>query len=183
MQIEKMKTWTKFQLMQPLGRSCKSIGFGLLFGMMPILITWLVLSLLGLFTTQYPIALAHGDVLMVATSLAGPAMIAIYRKRDPETIGQPEIVGTLGIILILICAVAFAVINTAILSTELLASKLTMKMDVVRLSWFLLAVSTVYALYVEFHGARSESLQVYRDLYTREQRGIEEKLNFPGGAR
>ena len=183
MQIEEIWTWARFQVVQPLGRSSKSIGFGLLFGMMPILITWLVLSLFGLFATQYTIALAHGDVLMVATSLAGPAMIAIYKKRDPETIGQPDIVGTLGIILMLICAVAFAVINTAILSTELLASKLTMKMDVMRLSWVLLAVSTIYSLYVEFHGARSESLQVYRDLYTREQRGIEEKLDFPGGAR
>jgi hypothetical protein len=172
---------TRFQLIQPLGQSSKSIGLGLLFGMMPIFIAWLILLMFGLFSSQYRIALIHGDVLMVATSLTGPAMIAIFRKRDPETIGQPEIAGTFGLLLIVICAVVFAVINTAIVSTDILSSRLTMKVDVIRVSWLLLAFSTLYALYIEFHDARSGSLLIYRNLYAKEQHSIEKSLTFPGG--
>lgn len=180
MQLAEIKTWTRFQLIQPLGHSSKSISLALLFGMSPILIAWLVLLLFGLFPSQYTTPLMHGDVLMVATSLVGPAMIAIYRKRDPETIGQPELAGVLGLILIVICAVDFAAINIAAVSTEFLANKLTIKVNIIHVSWLLLGISTLYALYVEFHDARSGSLQVYRSLYAREQHAIEDSLNFPG---
>jgi hypothetical protein len=181
MQLAKAMTWAKFQVVQPLGESSKNIGLGLLFGMMPILIAWLILVLFGLFPAQYESALVHGDVLMIATSLAGPAMIAIFKKRDPETIGQPEIVGLLGLLLIVVCALVFAIVNTAIVSTDFLASKLTLKVDIIRVSWILLAFSTLYALYIEFHEARSGSLAVYRSVYAREQHTIEESLTFPGG--
>jgi hypothetical protein len=181
MQVMKVMTWAKFQLVQPLGESSKTVGFGLLFGMMPILIAWLILVLFGLFSAQYKSALIHGDVLMIATSLAGPAMIAIFRKRDPETIGQPEIVGSLGLLLTVVCALVFAVVNTTIVSTDFLASKLTLKVDIIRISWMLLALSTLYALYIEFHEARSGSLIIYRTIYAKEQHSIETNLSFPGG--
>jgi hypothetical protein len=181
MQVTKVMMWARFQVIQPLGESSKTVGFGLVFGMMPILIAWLILVLFGLFSAQYKSALIHGDVLMIATSLAGPAMIAMFRKRDPETIGQPEIVGFLGLILTVACALVFAIVNTTIVSTDFLASKLTLKVDVIRISWMLLTIATLYALYIQFHEARSGSLIVYRSIYAKEQHSIEDNLGFPGG--
>lgn len=91
--------------LSPLYHASVSTLAGLLFGLLPLWFSWILLLLRKEFSAQYRMTLSKGDVLMVACSIAGSALVLGFRKRDPETLPLQEIFGILGIAIVLFCAI------------------------------------------------------------------------------
>jgi len=113
---------------------------------------------------------------MIASSLAGPALILAFRRRDPETMGAPEIYGILGVCLVLACIVIF---EEAYPINPAYASSLEQR-RIVDCTYVLLPLCTLYALLISYFVERSTSLREFNRVL--DTNGTKLRINFPGGA-
>ncbi len=169
-------------LKEPGYRALVNTGVALIFGMLPILITWLLIEIFKDPNTAFGSVLQHGDALMVASALSGPALVLVGRRRKPETMAGGEILMVIGVLLVLACAAIFTGVNTiGLFNDSLMSQQVEIAKRITSCSIWLLSLSFLYALYVSFQDARSATLASFLATYTAEQKEISTKVDFSGG--
>jgi hypothetical protein len=149
--------------------------------MLPILISWLVIAVARTNIQKFSSVLQHGDALMASSALAGTAFVLVVRRRQPETMIAAEVVGAVGVILVLICAVIFTEANSAELFSATFEQHLAISQRIVSLSIWLLAISFTYALYVTYQDERSLPLAEFREIYSQGEVSLKSDVDFNGG--
>lgn len=183
MNISAVKTWAQYQVASPLYQSSMHVGSGFCFGMLPIFIAWLILFTYGGPNEHFAKVLSHGDALMVSSALAGGALMLIFKERQRESIKLAQLSGLVGILILIFSTLVFSLVNTSTALNDLLNNRLSIKLDIVHVSWLLLSVSAVYALAIQFQAERTTSLSEFRAIYTKEQITVTNSVDFSGGTR
>ncbi|HEY1900861.1 MAG TPA: hypothetical protein VGG56_00395 [Terracidiphilus sp.] len=150
--------------LKPLYHASVSTTAGLLFGLLPLWISWILLLLRGEFLSKYDLTLSKGDVLMVACSLAGSALVLGFRKREPETLPMQEVFGVLGIGLVLFCSIVSV---DASPEFHIFTNQFTQKV-VFNLTLIFLPICGLYAVFMVWQSERSLALRdlaSFRRLY------------------
>jgi hypothetical protein len=127
----------------------------LFFGLGPILCAWATFTIHGKFLEHYAATIGNGDALMIASSLAGPALVLAFKRREPETMDAPQLMGLLGLGLVICSVVVFmnASPNSAIGGGALEQHR------VIVFTYVLLPASFAYALWISYLDERSNSLK------------------------
>jgi hypothetical protein len=146
----------------------------LFFGLGPILCAWATFAVHGKFLQNYAGTIGNGEALMIATSLSGPALVLAFKRRDPETMQAPQLMGLLGLGLLFISVVVFmnASPNSAIGGGALEQHR------VIVFTYFLLPSSVLYALWISYLDERSSSLREFNRVL--DTNGSRLDVNFPG---
>jgi drug/metabolite transporter (DMT)-like permease len=146
----------------------------LIFGLAPIFCAWGRFALHGQFRSRYESTFGNGDALMIATSLAGPALVLAYKRRDPETMKAPQLIGLVGIILLLACIIIFLEAFPVLPDADHIEEH-----RVIVSTYLLLPVSVLYALWISYLDERSTSMKEFnRNLDTN---GSKLQIQFPAG--
>lgn len=141
--------------LKPLYHASVTTFAGLLFGLLPLWISWILLLLRGEFQSKYVPTLSKGDVLMVACALAGSALVLGFRKRDPETLPLQEVFGVLGIGLVLFCAIVSVEASP---DFHIFANQFTERV-VFNLTVIFLPLCVLYAVFMVWQSERSFALR------------------------
>ncbi|ADV84146.1 hypothetical protein [Terriglobus saanensis] len=148
----------------------------LFFGLGPILCAWVTFAVHGKFLAHYAATLGNGDALMIASSLAGPALVLAFKRRDPETMGAPQLMGLIGLGLVFASVVVFmnASPNSAIGGGPLEEQR------VLTFTYILLPASVLYALWISYLDERSNSLRDFNKV--NDTNGSKLNISFSGGS-
>ena len=166
--------------LRPLYHASVSTLAGLLFGLLPLWISWILLLLRGEFKSNYELTLSKGDVLMVACSLAGSALVLGFRKRNPETLPLQELFGVLGICLVLFCSIVSVEASPEF---HVFTNQFTQKV-VFNLTLIFLPACGLYAVFMVWQSERSFALRdlpSFRKAYDVNGEGL--KIEFQSGGK
>lgn len=148
--------WISFgrRWLKPLYHASVSTVAGLIFGLLPLWTSWIQLLLRGDFGEGYKATLSKGDILMVASALAGSAVVLGFRKRDPETLPLQELFGVIGICIVLFCS---TVAIEASPDFHIFANQFTANV-VFHLTVAFVPICTAYAIFMTWQAERSHVL-------------------------
>lgn len=166
--------------LEPLYHASISTVAGLVLGLLPLWVSWIQLLLRGEFSDKYRETLSKGDILMVASAIAGSAMVLGFRKRDPETLPLQEFFGFLGLCVVLFCSI---VAVEASPDFHIFANQFTGRV-VTNLTLTLVPISAAYAVFMTWQSERSFALRnmaEFRKAY--DPNGESLKLTYQSGRR
>jgi len=145
----------------------------LFFGLAPIFCAWIAFTVHGKFREHFASTLAHGDALMIATAIAGPAMILAFKRRQPETMIARELVALFGLALIFLSVVVYmeASSNSALDGSPIQVG------PILNFTYVLLSLSSLYALFISYLDERSSSLREFNKRL--DTNGNELSISFP----
>lgn len=156
----------------------------LVFGLLPILFPWGKFAFRGTFHSDYKSMLIHGDVLMVACSLIGPALVMLWRRRVPDKMMLPELLGLIGMLLTVACIAIFfyaSVDSSSVEGTSDATTKIIQD-HVVLTTWVITPISFIYSLFVAFLDELSGASAVeLRNAYNESAKDI--KVKIPSGGK
>lgn len=171
--LKHLPEWLQ-QRIGPFYRAWIATITALIFGLAPILCAWARFAVRGKFLEQYRGTIGNGDVLMIACSLAGPALVLAFKRRDPETMGAPQLTGLIGICVVIACIIIF--LDAYPLNP--LADQFEQS-RVLIFTYILLPISVAYSLLISYWDERSTSLKEFAR--TLDTNGTKLEISFPGG--
>jgi hypothetical protein len=163
----------------PLYDACVMTSAALAFGLLPILFPWGKFAFRGTFHQDYRSMLIHGDVVMVACSLLGPALVMLWRRRVPDKMMLPELLGLFGTFITVACVAIFFYASIDLPSNDAAITKVIQD-HVVLMTWIITPICFVYALFVAFlDELSSASAMEFKNAYNESGKNI--RVNIPVG--
>jgi NAD/NADP transhydrogenase beta subunit len=154
----------------------------LAFGLLPILFPWGRFAFRGTFDQNYRSMLIHGDVVMVACSLLGPALVMLWRRRVPDKVKLPELLGLFGTFITMACVAIFFYASIDSTSNDAANEAVTKVIQdhVVLMTWIITPICFFYALLVAFlDELSSASAMELRNTYNESGKNI--RVSIPAG--